>query len=279
MKLENDRYCLTVVEKAAEITSFYDKETKIEYMWQGDAKYWSGRNPILFPIVGNTYSKKYQIDGVEYAMGNHGLARHAMFQVVEETERSLTMEFVSDEETRKQYPFDFSLKVTYTLENDQVNIDYVVKNTGKKTMPFSFGLHPAFNCPLQEGKLEDYYVEFATEEPLYWFDRESKRFVEQKELTKRIPMTYEELTPTIMLEHVKSPYVRLTNGEHGVEVSCSGYRYLAFWTKPEAPFVCVEPWHGIADFEPNDTPFEKRPGTMLLEPEKEYRTSYYIRVY
>ncbi|MBQ7891626.1 MAG: aldose 1-epimerase family protein [Erysipelotrichaceae bacterium] len=275
MNIENSRYRLEVTNKAAEITSFYDKEKNVEYMWNGDPTYWAGRNPILFPMVGNTYSKEYYIDGKRYAMGNHGLARHATFEKVAETENSLTLEFCSDEETLKQYPFDFSLKVTYTLVENRVNIDYVIKNTGDKVMPFSFGLHPAFNC----NNFDEYYLELPQEERLNVFNWSNLTFEEQQEMTKRIPLSYDTLPATIILENCKAPYVNLTNGEHGVEVGCAGYRWLAFWTKPNAPYVCIEPWHGLSDFAPNNLPFEERLGTMLLDPNKEYRTSYYFRVY
>ena len=279
MNIENSRYRLEVTNKAAEITSFYDKEKNVEYMWNGDPTYWAGRNPILFPMVGNTYSKEYYIDGKRYAMGNHGLARHATFEKVAETENSLTLEFCSDEETLKQYPFDFSLKVTYTLVENRVNIDYVIKNTGDKVMPFSFGLHPAFACPMGEGDFFDYYLEFPQEEYMKWYNHETGEFELRNETTKTIGLNYDELFATIMLEDVKNPYVCLTNGKRGVEVGCAGYRWLAFWTKPNAPYVCIEPWHGLGDFKENNVPFEERVGTMKLEPNKEYRTSYYFRVY
>ena len=280
MKVENSKYVLEVSEKAAEITSFFDKDLELEYMWQGDPTYWAGRNPILFPIISNTWTKKYTIDGEEYAMGNHGLARHAIFTCLENTDDSITMEFCSDEETLAQYPFDFSLRVRYTLIEDKVQIDYEITNTGTKPMPFSFGLHPAFNCPLENGKqFSDYYIEFGSEEYLNVFQRETLSFVKDSEPTKVIPLDNDKILSTIMLENVISPYVQLTDGKHGVEVSCAGYKYLALWTKPKAPFICIEPWHGLGDMKENNYRFEERPGTMILESGRIYQTSYYIKVF
>jgi len=280
MKVENNKYILQVSEKAAEITSLYDKELSLEYMWQADPAYWTGRNPILFPIVSNTWSKKYTIDGKEYAMGNHGVARNAIFSCIENTVDSITMEFCSNEETLAQYPFDFSLKVRYTLEDNKVQIDYEITNTGTKAMPFCFGLHPAFNCPIENGKeFQDYYLEFASSEYLKTFKREDRTFVRENEPTTTIPNDYDKLTKTIMLEDVVSPYVKLTDGKHGVEVSCAGYKYLAFWTKPEAPFVCIEPWHAMGDMEENNYRFEDRPGTIILDSGRVYQTSYYVKVF
>ena len=280
MKLENSKCILEVSEKAAEITSFFNKETKIEYMWQGNPEYWAGRNPILFPIVSNTWTKTYTIDGKEYEMGNHGLVRNAMFKCISKSADSITMEFCSDDETLKQYPFEFSLKVTYTLIENRVQIDYEITNTGTKTMPFSFGLHPAFNCPLDDSKkITDYHVELACPEYLNVMNRVTKEFVKDDKVTSTIELSYDELVPTIMLENALSPYVRLTDGTNGVEVSCVGYRYLAFWSKPDAPFICIEPWHGIGDFKENNCKFEERVGTMLLDSGKMYHTSYYIEVF
>ncbi len=63
MKLENDRYMMTFCTKGGEMESFLDKESGIQYLYQGDTEYWSGKNPGLFPIIGNTYSGTYEIDG------------------------------------------------------------------------------------------------------------------------------------------------------------------------------------------------------------------------
>ena len=61
-RIENEVAVVEVKTLAAEITSFYDKEKNIEHMWQGDPQFWAGRNPILFPMVGSTWTKDYQID-------------------------------------------------------------------------------------------------------------------------------------------------------------------------------------------------------------------------
>lgn len=280
MRLNNETMVLEVSEHAAEITSFRNHQTGIEYMWQGDPTFWAGRNPILFPIVGNTYSKTYSIHGKTYAMGNHGIARHATFTCVKQTEDQIVMQLRDDEATRQVYPFPFLLEVTYTLHDTQVEIDYRVVNTGTEEMPFSFGLHPAFNCPLQaDESFTDYHLELACPEALIRYDHQREEFIQEDTVTQTFALDYDVLFRTIMLEHVKSPYVRLTNGKHGVEVSCAGYRWLAFWTKPNAPYVCIEPWHGLSDLKENDTPFEKRPGTLLLAPGHSFTTGYSIRVF
>ena len=66
MRLENERYVATFTTKGGEIESFTDKQTGIQYMYQGDTPYWGGSNPTLFPIVGSTFTKDYEIDGKKY---------------------------------------------------------------------------------------------------------------------------------------------------------------------------------------------------------------------
>ena len=280
MIIQNELCTVEISEHAAEITSFRDAKTGREYMWQGDATYWSGRNPILFPMVGNTYSKTYEIDGKTYAMGNHGVARNATFTCVNEEKNRIVMRLESSADTLAVYPFPFCLDVSYTLCGTTLQIEYHITNTGDRDMPFSFGLHPAFRCPLDEGEdFRDYRIELACAEKVKRFDFEQERFVREDAWTKSFALDYDVLFKTIMLEGFNSPYVQLTNGKHGVEVSCAGYRWIAFWTKPNAPFVCLEPWHGLGDRKPNNLPFDKRPGTMSLAGGHTYTTSYSIRIF
>ena len=144
-------YVATFTEQGGEITSFLDKQTGIQYMYQGDTPYWGGKNPTLFPMVGSTYTKDYVIDGKTYAMKNHGLIRYMTLTAVEGKDDEIVFALDSSEETRRQYPFDFRYEIHYTLEGNRLNIRYVITNTGEKEMPFSFGLHPGFLCPLCEG--------------------------------------------------------------------------------------------------------------------------------
>lgn len=276
VRIENQEAILEVATKGAEITSFKDKETNLERCWQGDPTYWAGRNPILFPMVGNTKSKKQIINGKEYAMGNHGIARSAEFETVSVTEDTITMMLQSSEETKCYYPFDFKLIVAYKLMGKKIQITYTIQNDSSIDMPFSFGLHPAFKCPVEDGeKFEDYKLVFSNQETLqgilgpFGLNNESI-----------IPCDYKlyEDNPTICFEYPKSSSVTLTNGKHGIKVDIVGYRWLAFWTKQNAPYVCIEPWHGHGDYCEDEVPFEKREGTMILKPNHSYETAYGIEI-
>ena len=271
MIIENKRYKIEVKEAGAEVTSFYDKELDIEYIWSGDATYWSGRNPILFPIIGSSYNRKYMFNGELYEMGNHGFTRNSDFRFIEMTNDSLELCLESNSETLKQFPFHFKLQVRYQLTENELLIGYRIENCDDKTMPFNFGLHPAFNCPLEkEEGFEDYWIEFSNEEILHGFGPH-----EDLAKTKRLPLSYEafEETPTWCYHNLLSSSVSYTNGTHGVKVGITGFPVLAIWT-PKAPFICIEPWKGLGRRLEEDLPFEERDAVLSLQPGKHFVTHY-----
>lgn len=137
------------------------------YLWQGNSEHWSGQAPVLFPIVGALRSGKTMIDGKEYFMGRHGFARRMEFCCVMATDDSAIFTLCANEETRKQYSFEFQLMITYRLNDCMLTTEYTVMNMGDVTMPFVIGGHPAFNCPiLQEENFENYIVKFEKNEDI-----------------------------------------------------------------------------------------------------------------
>lgn len=287
MKLENQNYSVTFTEKGGEIERFTNKETGMQYMWQGDSAYWSGKNPTLFPLVGNTYSGTYEIDGTSYAMKNHGLIRYAELKLKEQQEKFLTMMLDSDEQTLTQYPFPFHYEITYELNDNKLTIIYHITNTGVAEMPFSFGLHPGFRCPLCEDEVfEDYTMKFSNEEHMQQmvFDSNKQQPYEMQDVQiQTIPCDYDMIDTyaTIIYKGAKSTYLTLEGKHHhGVRVSLVGYPYVAIWTaKKGAPFICLEPWYGHADFSDIKEDFYHREGTMILSPGKTFTTSYTIEVF
>ncbi len=280
--LENEYIRLECMEDGGQIKHLFDKEKNIELMYQGDQG-WSGRNPSLFPIVGNTYSKEYQIDGKTYAMKNHGLIRYAICKEKKEGE-TLIFSFDSNEETLKQYPFDFHYEIQYRLEKKKVKISYVIQNTGHRDMPFSFGLHPAFRIPLYEKEsFEDYVLCFehsekaqqllfdeTFEKPSKWVDTDIEAW----------HLNYEDIDTykTMIFKGFTSSFVTMKyKEEERFKVHFAHYPYLAIWTHPNhSEFLCIEPWYGHADFDPNHDSFYQREGTQILAPKESFMPSYEI---
>ena len=126
-----------------------------EYIWPGDKSIWAGSAPLMFPICSGLRDGEYYLDGKKYTMQKHGYARFCTFQVEDVQESCVTFLLRSDDESRKQYPFNYELRITYTLSEKALNVRYDVKNLSPDTMYFSIGAHEGYYCP--EG-IEEYDV-------------------------------------------------------------------------------------------------------------------------
>lgn len=269
--IQNAEVLVTVDEHASEIHSFKDLNSQIEYMWNGDPAYWSGRNPTLFPMVGSTWDKLLHIKGKTYSTGNHGFARHSDFTCVKHDADTIVMELKDNEETRQQYPYHFTMDITYTLQGRTLAIHYGITNDNDEIMPFHFGLHPAFNVPMaKDGKFEDYQLVFDAPQNFVW---KNTKMADETVLK----LDRDALADTIIIHHPAGRTVALTDGTHGVTIDYSAFEWLAFWS-PHAPFVCLEPWLSHTDFDKVEVPYDKREGTRFIEPHDTFAIGYSITV-
>ncbi len=277
MIIENDVLRLETTSMGGEIASLIYKKKNLEVMWQGDEKHWKGKNPTLFPIVGSTWSKTYQIDGQTYAMKNHGLIRYAQLEYVKNSMDEIIMQLKSDETTKSQYPFDFTYRIHYKLVENRVVITYEITNDSNVVMPFTFGLHPGF-------LVRDYAQSeliYACPESATQIHAKNGKVVKEAVEMKSWKLSHADIEKdgTLIYENLKSPYVDLTMPEYTIRMSIEGYPFLALWSSDaEADFICIEPWFGHGDYEENDTPFEKREGMMSLSPNKTFMTSYWFEI-
>ncbi len=260
-QLKNDKLTVTVASLGAEILSVKRGDT--EYMWQRDPRYWKGTAPVLFPFCGRSWDNVYTYGDKTFEMANHGFARRTEYTAAEATDEKLVLVLEGNEATKVFYPFDFLLTVTYMLDGDTLKSTITVKNTDNTTLPFSVGLHPGFNLPLQEGvSLEDYYIEFAEEcqpthvifsDACYTTDERRPYPVEGKKLPLRHAMFDND---AVILENIaRSVTLKCDNAKRFVKFDFPDMSYMGLWHAPktEAPYVCIEPWcslpamHGVID--------------------------------
>ena len=255
-----------------------------EYLWQGDSNWWPRRAPILFPIVGVLKDGKAESTEGTISLARHGLARLNQFEVVEQSTSSVTLQLKSTEETRKSYPYDFELRLIFSLSDDTLTQTYEVTNPGDVVLPFTLGAHPAFNIPIpgvEATSLDQYHLSFTrswtsygpsiTDDGLCDYATPQKLIVDSDTL----PLSWEliDREKTITLEDIPDRRVTLTaNAEaasdpHGIQMDFEGFDYLGIWSAaPGCPFVALEPWCGIADTVDTDGIFEHKPGIISLEP-------------
>lgn len=260
-----------------------------EYLWQGDARWWPRRAPILFPIVGSIRPGAASAAG-PLAMGRHGIARDRDFTCVHADGSSVVLELASDGLTREAFPFDFRLRMTYAVEGASTLCQaFEVTNTGRVELPFTLGGHPAFNVPLCEGeRFEDYELRFSrrwtasspamVEGGLWDFSRRVPVFAD----SDCLPLDHRLFdVDTLLLEGVPDSAVELLGPQgHGVRVGFEGFPYLGLWSAAgDAPFVAVEPWHGCSTALDEPDRFEAKRAMMRLAPGESKSLSFTIWVF
>ena len=277
-ELKCNGYRAVIESHGAELISFCDPEGK-EYIWDGNPAWWPGRNPLLFPIVGNLKNGAVKFDGVTYEMGRHGFARDNEFVLVEQGENELVLELCENEGTLEKYPYSFRLQIRQTLVDGGFVTAFRVENTGDKPMPFCIGAHTAFNCPLNEGEtFGDYEIVFDQKEtaPMRRLTaaglvsaEEREAFLEDQD---RFPLEHEVFArvDTIIFDGLKSTGVSLLHKEtgRGLRMDFTGFPLMAFWTKgaEKAPYICIEPWHGCAAVDSESGEFKDKPHCITLNP-------------
>ena len=143
--LQNEILTVEISEHGAELQSI--RNASAEYLWQGDPAYWGRRSPVLFPIVGSVWEKRYRVAGQEFELGQHGFARDMDFVLVSQTENEVRYRLESSEETLAKYPYPFVLEIAYKLHGNKVDVIWDVVNPSSEKIYFQIGAHPAFNYP------------------------------------------------------------------------------------------------------------------------------------
>lgn len=286
--LKNDLAVVEIKKLGAEVVSFKKSENDCEYMWNGDEKYWSGKAPVLFPIVCAVNNGEIKVDGKIYKVGNHGFARKSEFELVEESDTKAIYRLSYDENTLSMYPFKFNLYICYTLEENKLQIDYKVENVDNKEMYFQIGTHPGFNCPLDKNdKFENYYLQFECNETLErLFMNDANVLISGKsevilENNNILPLTRELFKDgALVFRNMNSKKVALRSKttDKSVTLSYENLSYMGLWQAKDANFVCIEPWHGIADEDNFNGEFKEKEMIITLEHGTSFECSHTIEI-
>ena len=121
-EIKNEYIKAKIKSFGAELNSLQKIDEDLEYIWQGDSKYWNRHSPILFPIVGRLKNDSYTYQNQKYNMTQHGFARDKEFEVIKNEADFIEFRLKSDEKTLEIYPFSFELYLSYKLEKNEKDI-------------------------------------------------------------------------------------------------------------------------------------------------------------
>lgn len=246
-----------------------------DLLWHGDPAVWAGRAPILFPIVGTLAGGRYKLGDRSFSLSRHGFARGKPFEVVTTTPSSAVFRLRADESTRSVYPFEFELDVSFRVAGASLSVVASVRNVGKEDLPASLGFHPGFLWPLPSAsERSSHYLEFDADEPAPIRRIDAAGLVSPQLhptpiVNRRLALSDSLFRDDVMiLDEVKSRSVVYGSTQSGprLEIRFPDARHLGLWSKPGAPFICIEPWQGIADPAGFSGDFRDKPGVFTVAP-------------
>ena len=272
-RISNGRLTVEIAALGAEMQSLTTADGR-SWLWNGDPAFWTGRSPVLFPMVGKAPDNRIRIEGTPYDMGQHGFARRSEFTMVSASETMCRYELSTTPATRAVYPFDFRLAVEHALDGNRLTISAEVENRSDRTMPYGFGFHPAFLWPLPgaEGKPHRVRLDNGAEPKL---TRLEDGLVGEGHLPS--PFRIGELTldhamfdadAMIFPEGAGEGLTYSAEDGPALHFAFENLPNLALWSKPGVdpapPFLCIEPWHGTAATVGSSGELSERPYATLL---------------
>lgn len=287
--LKNDVLTVNVSDHGAELTSI--RKGSIEYLWQADPAFWGRHSPVLFPIVGSVWEKRYRVDGREYELGQHGFARDMDFILVEASDTEVRYRLGSTPETLAKYPWPFVLEISYKLHDNKIDVIWEVSNPGPQEMFFQIGAHPAFNYPDYEpDTMERGFLSFDRSEGLECIRIKEKGCVDAEpryplEIPQDglLPLTREtfDAIDTIMLQDSQISKVTLYRTDASPWLSLTfDAPVVGIWSPPtrNAPFICLEPWYGRCDSAGYEGEYKDKEWMNRLAPNETFRSVYTIEI-
>ena len=288
--IQNEKIRLQVAEHGAELSSI--QAGGREYLWQADPKFWNRHSPVLFPQVGMVWNKEYRHRGQVYPMGQHGFARDMDFVLHSEERGEAFFLLESSAETLTRYPFPFRLEIGYRLHDNSIDVLWIVKNTGAEEMLYQIGAHPAFlyrdlDVSLKERGFLYLYRDGKAAEELTYISPTEKGCTDCVAHTLSLPGGEMEITTdtfacdTYIFEGHQLSKITLADRHRRPYLSIAfNTPLVAVWspsaTKPDVPFICLEPWYGRCDRVGYEGELCSRDHMQYLQPGAIFSTSYTI---
>ena len=272
-RIRSDRLTADISESGAELQRLTDAAGR-DYVWDGDPRWWAGRAPILFPIVGTLAGDHYRWHGQHYPLARHGFARRSIFTVADQDPDGLVLRLDTSDETRAVWPFAFSLEMIYAVRGATLTMTGRVTNAGEDSMPVSFGFHPALRWPLPGApSKEGHVIRFDKPEPAHVRRLDAAGLLDPEPRPTPIKGDTLRLEDRLFTEDAlifdnlsSRSLVYEGPGTARLLVDFTGMPELGLWMKPGASYICIEPWQGFSDPAGFTGTLDEKPGMVMIAP-------------
>jgi galactose mutarotase-like enzyme len=243
---DDDAGSLVVIvpERGAIVTQFRVGERDLLFLdestlaGQGNVR---GGIPLLFPSPGRLTGDHFEQGGLAGSMKQHGFARNAVWTVGPldtpgDARATLSIESTAD--TLQAFPWHFHLSVTYVLRGRKLRLETEVTNTGRRSMPFAFGIHPYFLVrDADKGR-----TRIATKATRA-FDNVTKTEVP----FGGFDLTAKEVDLHLLDHGSTASELAWADGSRMAVRGSEDFGRWVVWTLAGRDFVCLEPWTAPAD--------------------------------
>jgi|ETNmetMinimDraft_8_1059916.scaffolds.fasta_scaffold04574_4 galactose mutarotase-like enzyme len=283
--ISNLFFSCTINQLGAEISSLKSINTGGEFIWQADPDIWAGSSPILFPVVGRLKGGKYQVEGKEYSMPIHGFIKEQSFKLIEQTDTSVILRSCSNQTTLKYYPFHYQFDVIFSLRENSLTVTYEVTNCDTKDLYFAIGSHPAFALDPKELASGQCNLIFSAQESelchlikndllslnKYPVNIPNKTLLLTTDLFENDALIFRDISSSsITLSNSSGPRLSLEVGAN---------KHLGIWAKPNAPYVCIEPWTTTDESIRTPVELKDKPDMLCLNPGGKSTNFYRINIF
>jgi galactose mutarotase-like enzyme len=287
LTIENNYLRISVQKTGAELCSLFDKTLNKEFMWQADSTIWGSFAPILFPIIGCLKDNEYFFESNSYTIPKHGFIRNnSNLKATILNKDTIEFRYKFDKSTLAIYPFKFEFILHYILIEKTIKVEHtIINHDPQNPMFYSVGGHPGLQCPFFDNETySDYFIEFENEETDVTWQVTKEGLISNESIPFLNNTNRLDLHPTLfkhdalIFKNLTSRMVILKSDKHsiGIQIDYKDFNYLGIWAKPNAPFVCIEPWLGISDTEKTNKDFTQKEGIQKLDGGKSNTVSYSI---
>ena len=203
-----------------------------------------GGMPVLFPSPGRLNGDRWQRDGSQGLLPQHGFARNDPWQVLSVSTQGAAcaeLQLVARPDRYLQYPWRFKLALTFQLRATTLRVQSSVTNLDDRPLPYALGFHPYFAV---HDKTRARVLSNARQA----YDNVRKQRVSVSASDLQAGLHAGRELDLHLLDHSRNACaLQLADGAAIALRASQAFARWVIWTLDDRPFVCVEPWTASAD--------------------------------